>query len=161
VLDGVASTEERILFMTTNHVERLDPALIRTYHFLNYYFGKITLLFDFLLTGPGRVDFKLELGNASPEQIQRMFLRFYPGHVRVCVYVCMYICMYVCTQLCYTRKSELFPPQMQDKLADEFVERVKMAGNPVSMAQLQGHFMLFKENPDLAVSNAGLLFSNH
>jgi chaperone BCS1 len=32
VLDGVASTEERILFMTTNHIERLDPALIRTGH---------------------------------------------------------------------------------------------------------------------------------
>jgi SpoVK/Ycf46/Vps4 family AAA+-type ATPase len=32
VLDGVASAEERILFMTTNHIERLDPALIRTGH---------------------------------------------------------------------------------------------------------------------------------
>ncbi|KAF8921114.1 BCS1 N terminal-domain-containing protein [Mucidula mucida] len=28
-LDGVTSGEERILFMTTNHIERLDPALIR------------------------------------------------------------------------------------------------------------------------------------
>ncbi len=28
MLDGVASTEERIVFMTTNHVERLDPALV-------------------------------------------------------------------------------------------------------------------------------------
>ncbi|KAI0220763.1 Complex III assembly protein translocase and chaperone, partial [Massospora cicadina] len=35
-LDGVAAAEERINFMTTNHIERLDPALIR----------------------PGRVDFK-------------------------------------------------------------------------------------------------------
>ena len=26
-LDGVAAGEERILFMTTNHLERLDPAL--------------------------------------------------------------------------------------------------------------------------------------
>lgn len=52
-------------------------------------------------------------------------------------------------------------PNVQEKSADEFVERVKAAGNPMSMAQLQGHFMLFKENPDLAVSNACLLFSNH
>lgn len=28
-LDGVASAEGRILFMTTNYVDRLDPALIR------------------------------------------------------------------------------------------------------------------------------------
>ncbi len=28
-LDGVASGESRIIFMTTNHIERLDPALIR------------------------------------------------------------------------------------------------------------------------------------
>ena len=29
MLDGVASTEARILFMTTNYIDRLDPALIR------------------------------------------------------------------------------------------------------------------------------------
>jgi chaperone BCS1 len=28
-LDGVGAVEGRILFMTTNHMERLDPALIR------------------------------------------------------------------------------------------------------------------------------------
>lgn len=54
-LDGVASAEERIIFLTTNHVEKLDPALIR----------------------PGRVDMKEYLGNASEYQIKQMFLRFY------------------------------------------------------------------------------------
>jgi ATP-dependent 26S proteasome regulatory subunit len=29
VLDGVASTEERLIFMTTNHLDHLDSALIR------------------------------------------------------------------------------------------------------------------------------------
>lgn len=29
VLDGLASPEGRVLIMTTNHIERLDPALIR------------------------------------------------------------------------------------------------------------------------------------
>ena len=28
-IDGVTSTEGRIVFMTTNYIERLDPALIR------------------------------------------------------------------------------------------------------------------------------------
>lgn len=56
-LDGVASTEARIVFMTTNHLERLDPALIR----------------------PGRVDLKEYIGHCSPHQLKIMFLRFYDG----------------------------------------------------------------------------------
>lgn len=54
-LDGVASSESRIIFMTTNHVEKLDPALIR----------------------PGRVDFIEEVGDAEPEQAENLLLRFY------------------------------------------------------------------------------------
>lgn len=54
-LDGVASTEARILFMTTNYLDRLDPALIR----------------------PGRVDMKEYIGWCSKHQLQHMFLRFY------------------------------------------------------------------------------------
>ena len=55
-LDGVVSTEERLVFMTTNYLERLDPALIR----------------------PGRVDFKQLIDKASKSQLQRMYSRFYP-----------------------------------------------------------------------------------
>ncbi|ORX44269.1 hypothetical protein DM01DRAFT_1411362 [Hesseltinella vesiculosa] len=54
-LDGVASAEERIIFLTTNHIEQLDPALIR----------------------PGRVDLKELLDNATEYQIRTMFLRFF------------------------------------------------------------------------------------
>ncbi|CAN6634685.1 mitochondrial chaperone Bcs1p [Trichomonascus vanleenenianus] len=56
-LDGVAAADERIIFMTTNHPEKLDPALIR----------------------PGRVDFKVLIDNATPQQVEEMFLRFYEG----------------------------------------------------------------------------------
>lgn len=56
-LDGVMSAEERIVFMTTNHLERLDSALIR----------------------PGRVDRLCLLDNATPSQMMHMFLRFYEG----------------------------------------------------------------------------------
>src|SRR6516165_7419974 len=56
-LDGVSSRDGRVLFMTTNHPERLDPALIR----------------------PGRVDLKIELGYATPDQARRLFLWFYRG----------------------------------------------------------------------------------
>jgi chaperone BCS1 len=54
-LDGVASAEERIVFLTTNHVERLDEALVR----------------------PGRVDMTVRLGEVSRYQVGRLWDRFY------------------------------------------------------------------------------------
>ncbi len=55
-IDGVASQEGRILFMTTNHPEKLDPALVR----------------------PGRCDLKVHFDLASRNQVRRLFLRFFP-----------------------------------------------------------------------------------
>jgi len=55
-LDGVASQQGRVTFMTTNHIENLDPALIR----------------------PGRCDVVVEIPHATPSQIRRMFRRFFP-----------------------------------------------------------------------------------
>jgi chaperone BCS1 len=54
-LDGVSSREGRVLFLTTNHPERLDPALIR----------------------PGRVDRCFRLGNTTSDQARRLFAWFY------------------------------------------------------------------------------------
>lgn len=54
-LDGVASAEERLVFLTTNHVDRLDEALVR----------------------PGRVDMTVRLGEATPWQVERLWDRFY------------------------------------------------------------------------------------
>ena len=54
-LDGVASAEERLLFLTTNHVQRLDDALIR----------------------PGRVDMTIRLGEATRWQASKLWDRFY------------------------------------------------------------------------------------
>ncbi|KAG5638278.1 hypothetical protein H0H81_000924 [Sphagnurus paluster] len=56
-LDGVASGEERIIFMTTNHVEKLDSALIR----------------------PGRVDVSELIGDSTAVQAKTLFTRFYGG----------------------------------------------------------------------------------
>lgn len=61
-LDGVASAEECITFMTTNHPERLDSALLR----------------------PGRVDYKVMIDNATEYQVQKMFLRFYENENDLC-----------------------------------------------------------------------------
>ena len=54
-LDGVASAEERIVFLTTNHVDRLDSALIR----------------------PGRIDMAVRLGEATRWQMAKLWDRFY------------------------------------------------------------------------------------
>lgn len=56
-LDGVTSKPGVITIMTTNHPEKLDPALIRK----------------------GRVDLSVHFGNATAEQARRIFLHFYEG----------------------------------------------------------------------------------
>ncbi|WIA29129.1 hypothetical protein OEZ86_011640 [Tetradesmus obliquus] len=54
-IDGVAAQEGRLLFMTTNHIERLNDALIR----------------------PGRVDVRCFLGPATRQQARDLFVSFY------------------------------------------------------------------------------------
>lgn len=56
-LDGVAAAEGRLLFATTNHLERLDPALSR----------------------PGRMDVWVEFKNASKWQAEALFRNFFPS----------------------------------------------------------------------------------
>ncbi|EJP61099.1 mitochondrial chaperone BCS1 [Beauveria bassiana ARSEF 2860] len=54
-IDGVGSVEGRVLIMTTNHVNRIDPAVIR----------------------PGRVDKMVEFGLASREMLLELFRYIY------------------------------------------------------------------------------------
>ena len=56
LLDGVNASEGRIVVMTTNCPDKLDPALIR----------------------PGRADLHLNLPNATSRQAGKMFKRFFP-----------------------------------------------------------------------------------
>jgi len=55
LIDGFAANDH-ILFMTTNHIENLDPALIR----------------------PGRIDRKIYLGPCSDMMIGKLVKKFYP-----------------------------------------------------------------------------------
>jgi chaperone BCS1 len=105
MLDGVASTEARILFMTTNHVDRLDPALVR----------------------PGRVDLKEHVGYATKQQLIRAFARFYP--------------------------------QAATEMSVEFADRTSACSQTVSMAQVQGYFLLFKDEPDQALQHISHYFT--
>ena len=56
-IDGVAAQEGRALIMTTNHKDKLDPALIR----------------------PGRADVHTELGLVNAATARRLFDRFFPN----------------------------------------------------------------------------------
>jgi len=93
-LDGVASTEGRIIFLTTNYIDRLDSAMTR----------------------PGRVDLKVLIDLPDDNQLSRMFTRFYPD-------------------------------ASADTDAKEFVRKIRALEKPtVSMAMIQGHFMMHKYN---------------
>lgn len=94
-IDGIASQEGRIIVMTTNCKDELDPAIMR----------------------PGRVDRAAEFKLASSAQAKQMFLRFYPE---------------------------------EKDLADKFASHI--SPDLISMAALQGLFMLFKRDPLGAVN---------
>ena len=99
-LDGVSSREGRVLFLTTNHPERLDPALIR----------------------PGRVDRKVELAHATPDQARRLFLWFY-------------------------RDGGLSGAELSRE-AERFASQVP--ANKVCMAAIQEHLLRHRRNPEVA-----------
>jgi chaperone BCS1 len=56
VLDGFFAPENVVFVMTTNHLEMLDPALLR----------------------PGRIDYRLYMGEASDRQRVELYRRFFP-----------------------------------------------------------------------------------
>ena len=55
-IDGVMSTDGRLMIVTTNYPEKLDPALVR----------------------PGRIDRHEIIGPAGPAEARRLFEKFYP-----------------------------------------------------------------------------------
>jgi mitochondrial chaperone BCS1 len=59
-IDGVYGPEGYILIMTTNHLDKLDPALI----------------------GPGRIDFKIEFKAATKYQAENLFKSMFFDHPR-------------------------------------------------------------------------------
>jgi chaperone BCS1 len=61
VLDGFHAPENVVFVMTTNHVEMLDPALLR----------------------PGRIDYKLFMGDATDSQRVELYRRFFPESTEV------------------------------------------------------------------------------
>ncbi|KAH7098573.1 P-loop containing nucleoside triphosphate hydrolase protein [Auriculariales sp. MPI-PUGE-AT-0066] len=145
-IDGVAAQEGRILFATTNHVERLDPALSR----------------------PGRMDLHIEFALASRWQAEKLFTSFYPvatspdtqseehethddsSETDPLLRVQQAV-KFSNTTGQLSIKARM--PRLTQKTLDEYATRFAeaMPEGEFSMAQLQGHLMGYKTRPSSAV----------
>ncbi|CAL8101967.1 unnamed protein product [Calicophoron daubneyi] len=127
-LDGVTSTDGRIIFMTTNYVDRLDAALIR----------------------PGRVDYRVSIDYCDRSQLLRMFSRFYPSPPQQKPESD--------SSFYGAGEVSSPSPSLEDpgvRLAQQFAE--KLEGVRVSSAEVQGYLLNYKDNPNEALKNVELL----
>jgi chaperone BCS1 len=122
-VDGVAAQTGRLLFMTTNHKEKLDSALIR----------------------PGRIDYQVQFSEATRGQIKALFFNFYKpvkhvgdGLLDVDVDVS------VCSE--ESRLAALAAAERTLTLLGERFSALVPEGR-YTMAQVQGVFMRYREDP--------------
>ncbi|KAI1124231.1 BCS1 N terminal-domain-containing protein [Nemania abortiva] len=131
ILDGVASQEGRILIMTTNHIEKLDKALIR----------------------PGRVDMTVEFGLADEYMSTNIFRNIFAylegdDDAEVEKYL---------TLSPDDRKVALDKKEKDRAAHDAKIEELakvfaaKIPTHEFSPAELQGHLMKHKHSPQRAV----------
>jgi len=131
ILDGVASQEGRVLIMTTNHLEKLDKALIR----------------------PGRVDMTVEFGLADRGMIGAIFRAIFAplegddGPVSL-----DHLALDPDGKHAYLEKKKLEKEskiQLINGLAETFADKVPAF--EFSPAELQGFLMRYKRDGQAAV----------
>ncbi|KAI1185357.1 BCS1 N terminal-domain-containing protein [Nemania serpens] len=134
ILDGVASQEGRILIMTTNHIEKLDKALIR----------------------PGRVDMIVEFGLADNHMTSNLFRNIFASlegdeNPEAESYLALNP---EDRKAAKDKRDEerAAHDAVIDKLADAFA--AKIPAHEFSPAELQGHLMKHKRSPQNAVDAA-------
>eukprot|EP00405_Crypthecodinium_cohnii_P028454 CAMPEP_0206503976 /NCGR_PEP_ID=MMETSP0324_2-20121206/55134_1 /ASSEMBLY_ACC=CAM_ASM_000836 /TAXON_ID=2866 /ORGANISM="Crypthecodinium cohnii, Strain Seligo" /LENGTH=588 /DNA_ID=CAMNT_0053992905 /DNA_START=16 /DNA_END=1778 /DNA_ORIENTATION=+ len=132
-LDGPTATTGRLLFMTTNARDRLDPALLRS----------------------GRIDYELEFTHAVPEQIGRLFERFYqdfrsnPGRAKSKNSPINSSEDQVAATKSETTLSKKVSNTKQ--LAAEFAQKVRESDVKLTSADVQRHLMKRKTDPERAL----------
>ncbi|KAH7027878.1 BCS1 N terminal-domain-containing protein [Microdochium trichocladiopsis] len=133
ILDGVASQEGRVLIMTTNHLEKLDKALIR----------------------PGRVDMTVEFGLADRGMIAAIFRAiFAPLEGDDGPAPLDHLGLDASGKQAYLDKKQVEKQekeQLVDELADKFSEKVPAF--EFSPAELQGFLMRHKRDARAAIDN--------
>lgn len=128
-IDGVASHEGRVLIMTTNHPELLDPALVR----------------------PGRVDQKIQFTYAMRPQIKELFIRMYSNvrddrEEKLDEKPDSFVAL---EKKEAGGKSGSATPTWLEELANEFASHIPDA--VYTPAEIQNHLMGYKDEPRLAV----------
>lgn len=148
-LDGPTATDSRLLFMTTNARDRLDPALLRS----------------------GRIDYEVEFKEADKDQIQRLFTRFYSDYRSSKVGRQMPdkssssatgLVEAVGTDATEAPKEQLASrshtsPSSTIDLASEFAQQVADSGARLTTADIQRHLMQRKTDPVRALKELPVL----
>ncbi|KAF2827096.1 P-loop containing nucleoside triphosphate hydrolase protein [Ophiobolus disseminans] len=127
LIDGAASTEGRVLIMSTNYPEMLDAALVC----------------------PGHIDMQIHFALATRGQIRDIFKRMYTaqesdtkaGAIRS-----------IFTKKLKAACDDLDPEKLSE-LAAEFTEQ--MPEDTLSPAEIQGYLLIKKRDPIAAVKEAG------
>ncbi|WXC64335.1 hypothetical protein SNK03_010140 [Fusarium graminearum] len=132
ILDGVASQEGRILIMTTNHLEKLDKALIR----------------------PGRVDKIVQFGLADDEMSASIFRAIYAPYEGEDVDVGAAKVKYLDIEeaqkhAALAEKTRLGTLERISALATKFA--AKIPSLEFSPAEIQGLLLKNKRNPEAAI----------
>lgn len=146
ILDGVASQEGRVLIMTTNHLEKLDKALIR----------------------PGRVDMIVEFGNADQDMTAAIFRAIFApleADVSPVALKPTLTDVQIATSGDSSAEHEaaLKKAAAAEAARDEMVSKVqrlaeafaaKIPAHEFSPAELQGFLMKHKRSPEAAIAGA-------
>lgn len=128
-IDGVAAQTGCMLFMTTNHREMLDPALIR----------------------PGRVDVQLVFDKATQDQARRLYLQFYACPTDRDF-------MVNSGEMSLSNVDDKSNVE-GNKIAKEELEQLavlfgeSIPDKSYTMSQIQGILMNYRTSPELAVQN--------
>ncbi|PGH36455.1 hypothetical protein GX50_00640 [[Emmonsia] crescens] len=128
-IDGIASSEGRILIMTTNHMENLDPALLR----------------------PGRVDMTVHFEYAATNTIQDLYRAIYTkvdGDIKYSTSKRFQNGSTKPSTQAQTKsitQSNNFSPEEIDSFAQDFASRIP-AGK-YTPAEIQGYLLRHKHSP--------------
>ncbi|KAG5958593.1 hypothetical protein E4U57_001230 [Claviceps arundinis] len=130
ILDGVASQEGRILIMTTNHVEKLDKALIR----------------------PGRIDMTIPFAHADSSMAAAIFRAIYTPYENETTLSCAdeKDTDPVAVQARLAKKRALMSERVNEQ-ASIFGDKIPPL--EFSPAEIQGLLLRYKHDPEAAIQS--------
>ena len=133
VIDGVAASEGRIVIMTTNHIKKLDPAILR----------------------PGRIDLTICFSLASHEMIKGIFQAIYMGTEEETGTADG--CEPLPRLGCSTHGTHYRSEEEIEILATRFADQMPV--DEFTIAEIQGYLLHHKGDPEAAVDGVAIFIS--